>query len=203
MSDSSDPITESVLSDSAYERLRYTEGIITIPVSRVLAIQAGLLAGLALIWPLYALYPGAIAAHVPTLDPFGAAPKLLLLGVVGWVTELAAALILAGLWYYRQQHAPLSEESARTIYDVEQIAAGLSIVTGGFAIVATVALVSIGVFGEAAITAYLQGIAGDDVFAQTSHGLSVGHLAMLSVVSSALVLLLRDALCHAEASSSH
>lgn len=198
MSDSDDPIAESVLSESVYERLRYTEGIITIPVSRVLVIQAALLAALALIWPLYALYPGAIAAHVPTLDPFGATPKLLFLGLVGWATELAAALLLAGLWHYRQRNAPLSEETARTIYDVEQIAAGLSIVTGGLAIAVTVSLVSIGVFGEAAITAYLDGIAGDDVFTQTGLGLSVGHLAMLSVLSSVLVLLLRDVLCHAE-----
>ncbi|MEF8883297.1 MAG: hypothetical protein V5A34_12325 [Halapricum sp.] len=191
MSDETDPITDAVLSESAYERIRYTEGIITQPVLRTLTFQAGLLALLASILPLYAFYPSSVSEHVPTLDPFLAAPKLLFLGLVGWVTEVSAALLLAGLWYYRQRRVPLTEAQARTVFDVEQIAAGLSIVTGGLAIVVTVGLVAIGVFGEATMATYLGSIAGDDVFAQTATGISVGHLSMLSGLGCLVVLAIR------------
>lgn len=190
---SADPITDAILSESAYERLRYTEGVITVPVSRVLIYQAVLLALLATILPLYAFYPPSVGEYVPTLDPFLAAPKLLVLGLVGWVTEVTAALLLAGLWEYRRRRGPLTEAQARTVFDVEQIAAGLSIVTGGLAIVVTVGLVSLGVFGGSTVAIYLERVAGADVFAQTA-GVSIGHLSMLSLLACLVVLGIRTVL---------
>lgn len=192
MPDTPDPIADAVLSDSAYDQIRHTEGVITLPVHRALLWQAALLALLGTILPLYALYPSTVAAYVPTLDPFLAAPKLLLLGIIGLVTEVVAALLLSGLWLYRQRHAPLCEETARTVYDVEQIVTGLSVVTGGLAIVITVVLVSVGVFGEGTIAVYLEEVAGEDVFRQSATGVSIGDLAATSMVSSAAVLVLRQ-----------
>mgnify|MGYP000165092262 CR=1 FL=1 len=185
-----DPITDAILSESAYERLRYTEGVITVPVSRVLLYQAVLLALLATILPLYAFYPPSVGEYVPTLDPFLATPKLLVLGLVGWVTEVTAALLLAGLWWYRRRRGPLTEAQARTVFDVEQIAAGLSVVTGGLAIVVTVGLVSLGVFGGSTMAIYLERVAGTNVFAQTT-GVSIGHLSVLSVLGCLVVLGIR------------
>ncbi|QSG10263.1 hypothetical protein [Halapricum desulfuricans] len=190
---SDDPITDAILSTSQYERLRYAEGIITVPVSRVLTYQAVLLALLASILPLYSLYPPTIGAHVGTLDPFLAAPKILFLGLVGWVIEVASALALAALYWYRVGHEPLEEGTARAIVNLEQIAIGLSLVTGGLAIGATVALVSLGVFGGSLLSTYLTDVAGTNVFA---HGgtLSVGHLAVLSVLGCLVVVSIRLAL---------
>ncbi|QSG10640.1 putative membrane protein [Halapricum desulfuricans] len=190
---SDDPITDAILSTSQYERLRYAEGIITVPVSRVLTYQAVLLALLASILPLYSLYPPTIGAHVGTLDPFLAAPKILFLGLVGWVIEVASALALAALYWYRVGHEPLEEGTARAIVNLEQIAIGLSLVTGGLAIVATVGLIGLGVFGVSVFSTYLSAVAGENVFAQGG-GISVGHLSILAISGGLVVLGVRAVL---------
>jgi|GEM_PF-3410657 len=188
-----DPIADSLLSESVYERLRYTEGIIILPVGRVLLYQAALLGLLATILPLYAVYPDAVAEHVGTLDPFFATPQVLFLGVVGWASEIGSALTLTGTYWYRIRTEPLSEATARTIVTVEQIAIGLSLITGGLAIVATVGLIALGAFGASVLSTYLGAVAGENVFAQGGM-LSVGHLSILAVLGCLSVLGVRAVL---------
>lgn len=192
MHDRDDPITSAVLSGSAYERLQYTEGsLLAVPIPRALTLQATLLASLALILPLYALFPATIHQYVPTTDPFLASPKLLVLGFFGWSMQLLAAASLVAMACYRLRREPLSERQARTLVDVQQIATGMSLVTGGLAIAVTLAIVALGTGGEPAVGAYLSNVAASNPFVEMELGVSVGHLAALSVAGSLLVLGIR------------
>lgn len=198
MTDRDDPITNAILSDSTYERLRYAEGtVFSIPATRALVVQAGLLAVLALILPLYVVYPDAIAEYLPTLDPFVASPKVLMLGALGWSIEIFAAAMMVALYYYRVRKHPLDDDQARTVFDVQQLAAGLSLVTGGLAIAVTVGLVALGAVGAGAVDAYLSVVAGGDIFAQMDLGFSIGHLAVLSLTSCVGILAIRWVLLRA------
>jgi len=177
-----DRITNSILSGSTFERIRYTEAtVFNLRATRALAVQAGLFGLLALILPLYALYPPGVAEYLPTLNPFVASPKLLLLGFVGLGMEMVTAATLIGLFYYRWRRSPLTEQQARTILDVQQVASGLALVTGGIAITLSVTLVALGVAGPEALGTYLEVIADENVFAQSGVGVSVGHLSSLSL----------------------
>ncbi|MUV90640.1 hypothetical protein GJ629_12645 [Halapricum sp. CBA1109] len=192
MRDSDDPITTAVLSGSTYERLRATEGsLFTIRPRKAMAIQALLLAVLALVAPMYLLFPTSVGPLLPTTDPITATPKLLVLGLFGWGMEVVAAVMMVGLYRYRTTRQPLSESQARTIFDVERISAGLSIVTGGLAIAFTVGIVSLGVGGESTLGVYLESVAGGNIFEQLSVAFSVAHLSIVSIIGAGLIVALR------------
>jgi hypothetical protein len=192
MHDSDDPITTAVLSGSTYERLRVTEGsLFTIRPRKAMAIQALLLSALALVAPLYLLFPDSVAPLIPTTDPVTATPKLLVLGLFGWGLEVMAAVMMVGLYRYRTTRQPLSESQARTIFDVERISAGLSIVTGGLAIAFTVGIVALGVGGESTLGVYLESVAGGNIFEQLSVAFSVAHLSVVSAIGAVVVVALR------------
>lgn len=187
-----DRIINAVLSGSAYERLQYTErGVFAVPTPRTLAIQVALLATLATVFPLYTLFPSAVAAHVPTMDPFAASPKLLVIGFFGLSMQVFAAVLLAGLTAYRLRNAPLSEGQAHTVFDVERIATGLSVVTGGVAVFVTIAIVALGVAGAGTLGTYLSAVAETNPFIQMDIGLTVAHFSGLSVVGAVGVLGIR------------
>ena len=192
MSDREDPITTAILSGSAFERLRYEEGLVfTMPATKMLLVQALLLGILALVLPLYVLYPQSVASYMPTMDPFAASPKVLVLGFLCWGIELLSASLLVGLYYHRVRNGPLSAQQARTVINVQEIAASLSIITGGAGIALTVVLFSLGAFGEDALSAYLSVVANGNVFAQSGLGISVAGLAVLSAVTAVAILALR------------
>ena len=77
----SDGITDAVLSDSAYERVRILrDSLFTQPIPWKLRVQGLLLAVLAATVPLYWLYPDGVAGYLTTTDPMTATPKVALLG---------------------------------------------------------------------------------------------------------------------------
>lgn len=192
MHDRDDRITDAILSGSAYERLRHTErGLFAVATPRALAIQAALLLTLSAVLPLYALFPESVSAHVPTMDPFAASPKLLVLGTFGLAMQVLAALLLAGLTYYRLRNAPLSEGQARTVFDVQRIATGLSLFTGGIAVFITVGIVTLGAAGNGALEQYLTTVAGTNPFEPIPVGVTVGQLGVASVLGAVCILLLR------------
>lgn len=198
MTDRDDPITNAILSDSRYEQLHYDDwSVFSISPTRAMVVQAAFLGALALILPLYVIYPETISEYLPTLDPFVASPKILMLGAIGWSIEIFAAVLMVGLYYYRVRKQPLDDDQARTVFDIQQIAAGLSLVTGGLAIAVTVGLVALGAVGEDAISAYLSVVAGGDIFAQMDLGFSIGHLAVLSLTSCVGILAIRWVLLRA------
>ena len=185
-----DPILERVLSDSAYEKERVERfAHFKQPIPRKLAIQGYLLGSLALLIPLYSIYPESTAAYLPSLNPVFASPKVLLLGVFGATVEFGTAALLVGVGLYRAQNEPLSEEEASTLFDVETFASYLGFGTGGLCILLTLGFFLLGIGGAEAVGWYVTTMEGINPFSATGTGFSVGHLGTMAL-SGALVIAL-------------
>jgi hypothetical protein len=191
MADEDDEITEAFLSGSAYERLRLQrETYFSQSIPTKLTWQSGLLAGLALLLPLWALYPETVAGYVPTTNPMIASPKVLLLGLLGAGIELFTATLLVGAALYRIHRHPLSEGQARTVLNVEDFASYLGFGTGGMAIAITVVYFLIGAAGGSAIEGYVQSMQSNP-FATSGVGLTVAELATFAFVGCVVLMTLR------------
>lgn len=184
-----DSIAEAFLSGSAYEQLRLQrETYFSQPVPRKLTWQGVLFGGVALLLPLYALFPATVAEYVPSVDPVLASPKVVLLGLVGTGIELFAAVLLVGAALYRIRLYPLNERQARTVLNVEDFASYLGFGAGGSAIGLTVVYFLIGLAGGRAIESYVAAMDGINPFAASGVGLSVAELAVLSFLSGIAIL---------------
>ncbi|MFB6178455.1 MAG: hypothetical protein ABEI77_01870 [Halorientalis sp.] len=184
-----DHITDAILSGSAYERLRVQRPTyFTQPIPSKLTAQSVLLAGLALLLPLYLLFPATVAEYLPATDPALASPKDLLLGLVGAGVELFAAVLLVGTALVRIRWYPLSESRARTVLNVEDFASYLGFGTGGMAIAITMAYFVLGLAGGRAIAGYVTAMDGINPFVDSGLGLSVVELAGLSFVGCLCLL---------------
>jgi len=176
-----DRITDAVLSGSAYERLRLQRPTyFGQSVPRKLTAQSVLLAGVALLAPLYLLFPTTVAKYLPTTDPVVASPKVIVLGLVGAGIELFAATLLVGATLFRLRHYPLSEPQARTVLNVEDFASYLGFGTGGMAIAITLCYFALGLAGGEAIAGYVATMDGINPFVDSGLGLSVAEVAGLS-----------------------
>jgi hypothetical protein len=176
-----DRITDAVLSGSAYERLRLQRPTyFTQSVPRKLTWQSVLLGGLALLLPLYLLFPATVAEYLPTTDPVLASPKVIVLGLVGAGIELFAATLLVGVTLFRLRHHPLSESQARTVLNVEDFASYVGFGTGGMAIAITLLYFGLGLAGGDAIASYVTTMDGINPFVDSGLGLSVAELAVVS-----------------------
>ena len=99
---SDDNITSAILSGSTYERLRYERhSFFRQSVPQTLRLQSAMLGLLALLLPIYGLFPDSIASFLPAADPAVASPKVLLLGAFGGLLELVGATVLVGAAVYR------------------------------------------------------------------------------------------------------
>lgn len=187
-----DAITQAVLSDSAYEQLRYRrETFFSGSIPQKLTWQGLLLGGLALLLPLYALFPSTVVGYVPSVDPTLASPKVVLLGLVGAGIELFAAGLLVGAAVYRIHNHPLSRDQATMVLDVEDFSAYVGFAAGGMAIGLTLLYFLIGLSGGQAIENYVQAMDGANPFTASGVGLSVGELAVLAFVGCIVLLTLR------------
>lgn len=176
-----DRITAAILSGSAYERLRLQRPTyFSQPVHRKLTWQGVLLAGLALLLPLYLLFPGPVAEYLPATNPALASPKVLVLGAVGAGIEFFAATLFVGAALFRIRHYPLSEPQARTVLNVEDFASYLGFGTGGLAIGITVCYFLLGLAGGEAIANYVAAMDGINPFVASGLGFTVVELAGLS-----------------------
>jgi len=176
-----DRITDAILSGSAYERLRLQRPTyFAQPVPTKLTWQSVLLAGLALLAPLYVLFPETVASYLPATNPTLASPKVIVLGLVGAGVELFAAALLIGAALFRIRHYPLSEPQARTVLNVEDFASYLGFGTGGMAIAITLCYFVLGLAGGEAIASYVAAMNGINPFVDSGLGLSVAELAGLS-----------------------
>jgi hypothetical protein len=184
---SDDSITRAILSGSAYERLRYERhSFFRQSVPRTLTLQSALLGLLALLLPMYGLFPDSVASYLPAADPAVASPKVLLLGAFGGLLELLGAGLLVGAAVYRVRLAPLSESQAHTAIDIEDFARYVGLGTGGLAILLTVLLFAIGFGGESAVTAYIE-TAGANPFVDSGFGLPVATVSLAAFVASVTV----------------
>ncbi|MBX0322337.1 hypothetical protein EGH21_04745 [Halomicroarcula sp. F13] len=182
-----DHITEAILSGSTYERLRYERhSYFRQTVPRTLALQSAFLGLLAILLPMYGLFPESVAQFLPAADPEVASPKVLLLGVFGGLLEVLGAVLLVATAAYRVRRAPLTEAQAHAALDTEDFARYVGLGTGGLAILLTVCLFAIGLGGESAVASYVA-TAGANPYAPSGFDLSVGTVSLAGFVASVLV----------------
>jgi len=182
-----DRITSAILSGSTYERVRYERhSLFRQSVPRTLTLQSGLLGLLAILLPMYGLFPQSVAGFLPGTDPAVASPKVLLLGVIGGLLELLGAALLVGAALYRVRSAPLSEAQAHAAIDVEDFARYVGLGTGGLAILLTVCLFAIGIGGHGAVSSYIT-TAGANPFADSGISLPVATVSLVAFAASVAV----------------
>ncbi|MFC6976851.1 hypothetical protein ACFQL1_22515 [Halomicroarcula sp. GCM10025709] len=182
-----DDITDALLSGSAYERVRYERyAYFRQTVPRTLALQSALLGLLALILPMYGLYPAGTAQYLPAVDPAVASPKVLLMGLFGGAFQLLSAVLLVGAVLYRVSRTPLTEEQAHAVLNVEDFARYVALGTGGVGILVSVLLFALGLGGAGAIEAYVATM-GRNPFAPSGFGISVSTVSLLAFGASVLV----------------
>jgi hypothetical protein len=192
-----DRITDAVLSESAYERVRaLRHSLFAQPIPWKLNAQSALLALLAATVPIYWLYPDGVAGYLTTTDPMTATPKVALLGAFGGIMVLFSAALLVGAARYRIRHAPLTEKQAYEILTLEDFAGGVSLAMGGFAIAITVGYVAMGLLGGDAVGTYVQAMDGQNPLGGSVYGLPLGYLGAAALTGSAVVLAARWYVAH-------
>lgn len=186
-----DQITDAVLSGSAYERLRACRhSFIGQPLSRLLSLQGALLALLAATVPLYWLLPDSVAGYLSTTDPITATPRIAMLGAFGGAIVFLASTLLVGAALYRLEHAPLNENQARELLVVEDFSSGLTLGMGGLAIALTVAGLGVGLLGEGAVSAYVAATARNP-YSTSLYPLPLGYVGASGLAASTVVLAAR------------
>ena len=184
---SDDRITSAILSGSTYERVRYERhSFLRQSVPRTLTLQSAFLALLAILLPMYGLFPESTVAYLPAVDPHVASPKVLLLGAFGGLLELVGAALLVAAAVYRVRRAPLSESEAHAALDAEDFARYVGLGTGGLAILLTLLLFTVGLGGESAVGSYVA-TAGANPFASSGFDLPVATVSLLSFGASVTV----------------
>jgi hypothetical protein len=184
-----DPIAHAIQSGTAYDRVRLQRPtVLSQSIPRKLAWQSGLLGGLALLFPLYVLFPAAMVEHLPSADPAVASPTVLLLGVVGGGLVCVTALVLVATALYRLRAFPLSEAQAERVLTVEDVASYVGFGTGGMAIIVTVGYFLLAVARGEAFAGYLARADGAEPFAASGLGVSVAELSTAAALTAGLLL---------------
>jgi hypothetical protein len=187
-----DPILDRVLSDSAYERERLQRfSHFKQPIPQKLALQGALLGSLALLIPLYSLYPASSAPYLPSMDPVVASPKVLFLGVFGAAVELGTATLLVGAALYRVREEPVTDDQAHSILNVETFASYLGFGTGGVVIALTLAFFALGLGGAETLAWYVSLTDGVNPFTATGMPISVGHLGTVALAGALAIAVAR------------
>lgn len=149
-----DPIADSLLSEDNYRRRRVelTSGESWSAEQRLYA-QSVVLAVLSLSYPLSLLSPAV-----------GRSPVIILVGLLGGVVEVVAAgvVMLVSLKRLRTE-GMVSEDMARDMVGLENLATMLSLVTGSAAVGVTVGVIAAGIVAPGVVDATL----GNDPFAPT------------------------------------
>lgn len=183
-----DPITERILSDSPYERLRAQQfSYLVQPIDRKLLWQSGLLFLLAALLPVLAVLPASIrTSYLPNVVI--ASPKVAFLALVAVLIVAGTGVGHALVEYARLRLQPLDEGQARELVTLEGLCSMLGFGTGGFATLVTYALVLIGFGGQEALNAFLEA-GGGNPFAPSAFGVTVGMVAITALVSAAALQL--------------
>jgi len=187
-----DPILRRVLSGSAYERERLERfSHFKQPIPKKLTVQGILLGSLALLVPLYSLYPASSAQYLPSMDPVVASPKVVLLGTFGAAIEAGTATLLVAAALYRVRYEPLTEGQAESVVNVETFASYLGFGTGTVCIVATFAFFLLGMGGGETLEWYVAAMDGVNPFTPTGMPFSVGHLGTAALAGALVIAIAR------------
>lgn len=182
-----DTIAQAIISGSTYDRLRYERhSYLRQTVPRTLALQSALLGALALLLPMYGLYPDSTAAFLPAVDPAVASPKVLLLGLFGGFLQLFGATLLVGSVLYRVRLAPLTERQAHAALNAEDFARYVGLGTGGLAIVLSLCLFAVGLGGGEMVSSYIAAM-GRNPFVDSGFGVSVAAVSLFAFAASVAV----------------
>ncbi|WP_336336060.1 hypothetical protein [Haloarcula brevis] len=182
-----DTIAQAIISGSTYERVRYERhSYLRQTVPRTLALQSALLGALALLLPMYGLYPDSTAAFLPAVDPAVASPKVLLLGLFGAFLQLFGATLLVGSVLYRVRFTPLTERQAHAALNAEDFARYVALGTGGLAIALSLCLFAVGLGGGDAVSTYIAAM-GRNPFVDSGFGVSVAEASLFAFVASVTV----------------
>ncbi|MCU4926518.1 hypothetical protein OB905_11070 [Halobacteria archaeon AArc-dxtr1] len=188
--DPDDPIADALLGDSTYERLRVQRyALIKQRIPRKLRWQGGLLLMLALIVPITATYPASVQAVFPSDDPLWSSPLVLWLGVYAGVIQLATAATLTAVAVVRRRgDATFSESQVRTLLNVEDVASMFGLVTGGFAVLLTVAFFLFGHMGAETVAEFVTA-APQNPYGQTAVSVPVIVVGTAAAIGAGLVYL--------------
>jgi hypothetical protein len=184
-----DPITQRVLSDSPYDRLRARQfSYFAQPIDRKLAWQSYLLFALAALLPVLATFPAEIR-RTYFADVAAASPKLAFIALVAVVFVAGTGVGHAIVETARLRLQPLDERQARELVTFETLCSMLGFGTGGFATLSTYVLVIMGFGGEQTLDAFLA-LGGGNPFVSSGLGVSVGIVAVTALVSGVLLQVL-------------
>lgn len=173
-----DRITEAILGDSVYERLRVERrGFLSQPIPRKLAVQSVLLGALTFVLPITAAFPAPVTALFSAGDPAAASPRVVLLGALALVLVSATGVVLATLEYVRLQfESRLTHAQIEAMLNWEDLVSLFGIGTGGVAVLTTDGLALLGLGGLELVRTYTQ-----SAFTASGTGLSVVVLAVGSL----------------------
>ena len=189
--DTDDRITDDIVSGSPYREQRARRWAqFDAPLQTKLAWQSAIVAALMLSLPLYELFPTESPA-IPLGDASVASPKVLLLGVLGLGVELVTGTVLVAVGLYRVRAGPVDAETAATLLDLEDTAASLGLLSGGFAVSLTLAYFVLGALGTGAVLDYVA-LFGANPFVDSGTGLSVVHVAVIALAASTALWTVRQ-----------
>ncbi|MFC7070346.1 hypothetical protein [Halobaculum lipolyticum] len=194
-----DPIAAALLSESAYERVRYQRfGWFKQPVTRKLTLQSHLLHLLAGVLPVLALLPPDIRSAYFGGSVAAAAPKVGVVALVAVGVVAAAGVGLVGVGTIRLARGDdFDEHTAHSVLDFEDLCSMAGLATGGIATVATYAFVLMGFGGVETVRAWVA-VGGGNPYAPTAVGPTV---ATVAVTALALGVCLRVAAAYLHACS--
>lgn len=191
MGKSDDPITDAVLGESAYDRLRAIRfGVFKQAIHRKLAWQSYLLLALAALLPVAAALPHSTRMEYLTGELALASPKLAVLGFAGAILLVFTGLGHAGVAVRRLAREPnISEFEAEQLLAAENVCSTLGLGTATLAVAITYAGFAIGFGGASAVASYVE-VMGADPFAASNVPLSLGTIAVVSLVGAVVLQLL-------------
>lgn len=191
MGKSDDPITDAVLGESAYDRLRALRfGVFKQAIHRKLAWQSYLLLALAALLPVAAALPNSTRMEYLTGELALASPKLAVLGFAGAILLVFTGLGHAGVAVRRLAREPnISEFEAEQLLAAENVCSTLGLGTATLAVAITYAGFAIGFGGASAVASYVD-VMGADPFAASNVPLSLGTIAVVSLVGAVVLQLL-------------
>jgi len=170
-----DRITEAILGDSVYERLRVERGgLLSRPIPQKLATQSGLLVVLTFVFPISAAFPAPVKALFPAGNPLTASPGITVLGALALGLVAVTGVLLAVLEYVRLRlESRLTRDQAVVLLNCEDLASLFGIGTAGAAVLATDALALLGLGGIDIVRTYT-----DKAFTASGTGITVVALAV-------------------------
>lgn len=190
-----DEVADALLSDSVYERIRFQRpSLFKRPIPRKLRWQSGLLFALSAVLPLLATVPPEVRELFPAGEPLSATTKILVLGIVGGAVTFATGLGLVGVALLIEHfQKEMTEARAHMLLSLEEVASSIGLITGGAAIVITLAFHLLGLGGEEAVGAYIE-LTGLNPFAGVGLEVSVAAVAGAAVMGGVLLFTASQAL---------